>query len=96
MATRAISGKSAASLAIAVLSVGLWSFTDLPALTAGVAALLLAVFGLWDIGRSQGRLKGKGLAVAGIVVEAAAMLVFLLLVPAVGRVREAAQRLAST
>jgi hypothetical protein len=92
---RAISVKAAASLVLVALSCCLWVFADIPALATGVAGLVLAGLGLWEIHRSQGRLKGRSLAVAGIGVEAAAMLVFLLLVPAVGRIREAAHGLNS-
>src|SRR4051812_43754609 len=96
MSEQTVSGKSAAGLGLAVLSVGLWSFTDLPALPVGIASLVLAVLGLRDIRRSEGRLKGEGLASASIVAEAVALLVFLLLVPAVQKVRESAQRMVST
>jgi hypothetical protein len=92
MPVRAISSKAVASIVLAALSWCLWPFAGIPAFVIGVASLVLAILGLWDIHRGQGRLKGRLLAVGGIVTQAVAMVVFLLLVP----VREAAQRMMST
>jgi hypothetical protein len=96
MPERTISRKAAASLVLAALSCCLWPFASIPAIAVGVASLVLAVLGLRDIGRGQERVKGRPLALAGLVLEAAAMLVFLLLVPAVERVREASRRMISS
>jgi hypothetical protein len=96
MLERRISGKALASLVLVALSCVLWVYTNLPALAVGIASLVLADLALWDIGRSQGRIRGRLLALAAIVLEAVAMVVFLFLVPAVVRVREAAQRMNST
>jgi hypothetical protein len=96
MSERVLSRKAVAALVLAVLSFGVFPFADLPGLTIGAAALLLAVLGLRDIRRSWGALKGRGLAVAGLVTEGGALLVFLLVLPAVQRVREASQRMIST
>jgi hypothetical protein len=87
------SGKAAGSPGLAVLSWGVWPFVDLLALGVGISSLILAVLGLRDVRRSQGQLKGDWLAHAGIAVECVAMLVFLLLLPAVTRVREAVDRM---
>jgi hypothetical protein len=95
MSGRTTSRKAAISLVLAALSCCLWPFASMPALAVGVAGLILAVLGLWDICRSQGRMRGRRLAVTGLVVEAVAMLVFLLVVPAVEGVREAAGRTTS-
>ncbi len=92
----AISRKSAVSFVLAVLSLFLWAFTNVPALPVGIACLALAFLAIWDVRRSQGQLKGHGLAVGSIATEGAAMLVFLLLLPAIQRVREAADSMAST
>jgi prepilin-type processing-associated H-X9-DG protein len=69
-----------------------------------ILGLILAILGLRDIGQSRGRLTGHGLAIAGIVLSAVSGLLWLiagpilliaLLVPGIGRIREAAVRVAS-
>ena len=87
------SRKAVASLVLAILSLCLWAFTNIPALPVGVVCLVLAFLALWDVGRSQGELRGRPLACWSIVIELAGMLIFLGLVPAVQRVRDAAQRM---
>src|SRR5437867_6281485 len=54
------SGKAVASLILGILSF------CLPVIL-GIPAIILAILGLRDINRSQGRLKGQGLAIAGII-----------------------------
>jgi hypothetical protein len=66
------SGKAMASL---VLSFG--SFC-LPVLAA-IPAVILAILGIRDIGRSHGRLTGQGLAIAGIVLSLLGSVVGLVL-----------------
>ena len=95
----AISVKAMASLALAVLSTCVWAFTDVSPLSVAPIALvcvILAVFALYDIRRSQGILAGRWLAVGGICTGIGSTLIFLGLVPAVQTVREAAFRMQLT
>jgi uncharacterized protein DUF1559/uncharacterized protein DUF4190 len=85
------SGKATASLVL-----GLFSFC-IPVLLS-IPALILGIMSLSDISRSQERLKGRGLAITGIVFSALSiivspvLIVIALLLPAVQKVREAANR----
>jgi len=88
---RRISGKAVASLILGLLSFVACVFT-------GVPAIFLGVFGLGDIENPRKRVKGKGMAITGIVLGGLssflvvpAMLIALLL-PAVQAAREAARR----
>lgn len=86
------SGKAVASLVLGILSL----FCNV---LAGLPALILGILALREIGRSRGRLAGQGLAIAGIVTACVCSLIncgglipFAILVPAVQKVREAAER----
>ena len=85
------SGKAIASLVLGILSFVCLFFTGLP-------AVILGAMGLSDIGHSNGRIRGKGLAISGIVLGAVGSLIFgaavllALLLPAVQAAREAARR----
>lgn len=85
------SGKAIASLALGVLS---FCVPFLPA----IAAVVLAIMGLREVSASNGKLRGQGLAIAGIVLSVIACMAMLvaipvaLLLPAVAKVREAADR----
>ncbi len=85
------SGQAIASLVLGILSViGCFFFTGLP-------AIILGALGLSSIGKSDRRLEGKGLAIAGIVTGSIGTLLMLpvliaLLLPAVQAAREAARR----
>jgi prepilin-type processing-associated H-X9-DG protein len=81
--------------ATAAFILGLLSFC-LP-LLLGIPAIILGILGLSDIGKSGGRVGGKGLAITGLVLGCVSMVLMpfvmiALLVPAVQRVREAAAR----
>jgi hypothetical protein len=88
---RATSGKAVASLILGLFSLCLFLITGIP-------AIILGILGLRDIGRSEGRVTGQGLAIAGLVLGGLGLLLsavvpFLLiglLLPAVSKVREAA------
>ena len=87
------SSKAIASVALAALTLCLWSFTELPALAIlplGAACIGLAGFGLRDILRSERRLGGRWLAISSLV----AVFVFLAVLPAIEMIREARQNLA--
>ncbi len=58
---------STSGMAIASLIMGIFSFC-IPALPA-LLGLLFGILGLVGIGRSEGRLKGKGLAIAGMILS---------------------------
>ena len=81
------SKKAVSSFVLGLLSVVCSIFSGLPAIVLGIWALV-------EISNSQGRLRGKGYAIAGILIPV--LLVFiilpLLLLPAVQAAREAAQR----
>jgi uncharacterized membrane protein YhaH (DUF805 family) len=86
------SGKAISSLVLGISSFLCWIFTGLPAIILGVMALR-------DIKRSNGHLKGDGLAIGGIVVGAAStflivpvLILVALLLPAIQAAREAARR----
>lgn len=92
------SRRAVASLVLGILGIAPCFFLT------GIPAIVLGALGHRDISRSGGRLKGQGLALAGIILGAAslftslaAFLVILpaLLLPAVQKVREAANRMQS-
>lgn len=86
--------EGASGKAVACLILGIASFC-VPILPA-IIGIVLGCVGLGDINRSRGRLAGRGLIIAGIVTalvgNVLAALSFVLLIPAVQRVREAAAR----
>ena len=78
-------------MAVASMVLGFLSCLVLPA----ILAIILGVIALMQISRSNGRLKGTGFAVAGLVcgvVFAIFILIAALLLPAVGSARDAARR----
>lgn len=82
-------------LAIASLVLGILSFVT--CLVTALPAIILGIVGLVKIAKSAGRLKGNGLAIAGIAVPAAASLLFApmmlaTLFPALARSRQLAFR----
>lgn len=83
------SGMAIASLVFGILSFCLSIF-------AGIPAIILGIVSLNAIGRSQGALAGKGLAIAGIVTGCIGSLLIMcqvaLLLPAISAAREAARR----
>jgi hypothetical protein len=94
VATRT-SGKAIGALVFGVLSFCL-------SLLAGVPAIILGVMSLSDISSSRGRVGGRGLAITGIILGVVgslligpAVMIGLLIVPAVQKVRDAAARVQS-
>jgi hypothetical protein len=83
----ATSGMAIASVVLGVLSLCVGSFLT------GVPAVILGILGQRTIGRSEGRLKGKGMAKTGLVLGLFGSLVPILLLLAVQSVRETANRL---
>ncbi len=88
------SGKATASLVLGILSFCFWILAAIPGLILGIVALN-------EIGKSQGRLSGQGMAVGGIVLNALGLfmiapaiigiLVALLLPGGAGRERSGAK-----
>ncbi len=82
------SGRAITSLVLGLGSFCLWVFTGIPAVIYGSLALS-------DIGKSRGRLKGKGMALTGIItgsIGSLGVVLIALLLPAVNAAREAARR----
>lgn len=84
------SGLAIASLVLGILSIFTLFLTALPAVICGI-------IGLVKIGNSNGQLKGKGLAITGIAMPAAALpiiaMLLAILMPALGNVKHMAQRI---
>jgi prepilin-type processing-associated H-X9-DG protein len=84
------SGKAIWSLVLGLLSFFCVFLTGIP-------AIILGILGLLDIGRSRGRLRGKGLAITGIVIGSLGIVCTpILTILAVQRVRDAAARMQSS
>jgi hypothetical protein len=85
--------------AIAAVVFGVLSFCS--SILAGVPAIILGVLSLNDIARSRGRLGGRSAAITGIVLGAVGTvligpaLMIAMLIPAVQKVRGAAERIQS-
>jgi prepilin-type processing-associated H-X9-DG protein len=90
------SRKAVLSLVLGVASMLCWVVTSIP-------AIVLAILSIREISASNGRLRGTGLAIAGLVTGILGTFTFIpffaimlaLLLPAVQKVREAASRVQS-
>src|SRR5437879_6224790 len=76
---RTWSGKAAASAVLAVLSVYLWIAAGWFGLAASILCVALAGLAVRDINRSDGRLRGRWLAVGTILIQVLAFPLFVLL-----------------
>ncbi len=84
------SGKAVTSLVLGIMSIVLFCLTGVPAIIVGILAFS-------DIRRAAGRMKGSGMATAGIVAGGFGCVIMIclapaLLLPAVQAAREAARR----
>jgi hypothetical protein len=86
------SGKATASMVLGLLALCTLGLTAIPAIILGILALR-------QIGQSDGRVGGRGLAITGIVASCVSFILiapiavlYALLAPAVGKVRETAAR----
>jgi hypothetical protein len=94
-ADRATSGKAVAALVLGLLSLFLGAF--LVGACTAIPAIILGILGLVEIGRSRGRLGGKGLAITGLILGFLGVaLVPVGLVIGVQKIRESASRLQSS
>jgi hypothetical protein len=86
-------------MAVASTIFGVVSLLPVCSLLAGVPAIILGAVSLITIGRSEGRLKGKGLAITGLITGGLSFLMVPLLILlgtfSVGKVRESANKIAS-
>jgi len=84
------SGLAITALVLGILSIFTFFLTALPAIIFGIIALV-------KIGKSSGKLKGIGLAIAGIATPAAALpivsMLAAILLPALARTKTVAERL---
>jgi hypothetical protein len=80
------------------LILGLLSFPCVFNIFTGVPAIIVGALAMGEIGRSRGRLGGKGMALTGIITGGLGIFIMIpvlllaLLIPAVQKVREAAGR----
>ncbi len=85
-------GVKTSGLAIAALVLGILSIFTLGLTT--IPAIILGIISLVRIEKSGGKLTGRGFAIGGIVVPVlVSFVIFLLLMPALARVREIASRM---
>lgn len=92
----AVSPPKTYGLAVAAFVMGLLSMTCILWPLLALPAIICAIIALVKIGNSNGRLKGTGLAVTGLVIPAVFLLVvpilMAILMPALSRVKHIAQR----
>jgi uncharacterized paraquat-inducible protein A len=73
--TRKTSRKAVASLVLGILSILFWCLAGIPAIVLGILALV-------EIRRDAGRLKGRELALAGIILSCVLGIVCIPVIPA--------------
>jgi hypothetical protein len=88
------SGKALAAFGLALLSFGLGIAVGVPALLLVALSVPLCLLARRDVRRSDGPLMGRGWARAALVVNGVSLLTVLALLPAIARVREAANKMA--
>ena len=84
-----MSGLAVTALVLGILSLCSFFITALPAIICGI-------IGLVKISKSEGRLKGKGLAIAGIVIPVVLLIMTSTMLPAFHGAREKVEQLICT
>jgi hypothetical protein len=70
------SGLALAALYLGIFSIPAFFLIKVLAFSAGISAIILGIVALIKIKQSSGRLKGRGLAITGIVIPAVLILIF--------------------
>src|SRR5437879_2402525 len=87
------SGKALAAFGLALGAFGLGLAVGVPALALAAVSVALGLLARRDLRRSDGRLVGRGYAKASLAVNGLSLLSFLVVQPAIERVRETANKM---